>query len=183
MIEDMFTDWKKAWRQAVENFRRELSDEGASDTRTRAMHREVMSARGAREKLDGEIRRARREAADEREQEQVCRRREQMARGIGDAETVRLAVEFAVRHAERATVLERKVDVLVAEHGLLVRDLESMEKVLAEQPEAPRVSNPESMREILQERERENRDFGQLEREARERAAVQRLEELKRRMK
>jgi hypothetical protein len=58
-----------------------------------------------------------------------------------------------------------------------------MEKVLAEQPEAPRVSNPASVREILQEREREDRDFGQLEREARERAAEQRLEELKRRMK
>jgi len=183
----MFEDWKKAWRDAVENFRREVDgiDEGG-DSRTRAMQRELRSARVALEKLEGEIRRTRREAGDERENEAVCRRREEMARRIGDEETVRIAVEFCARHAERAGVLERKAEVLVEERGLLVRDLEIMEQTIAAQPDAPRVtaSGPQSPGEVLEDSgDREARDFGRLEKEERERAAEERLEELKRRMR
>lgn len=180
----MWEDWKQAWRDVVENFRRELAgDDGASDSRTRAMHRDVMAVRGALQKLDSEIRRTRREADGERENEQVCRRREQMALAVNDEETARIAVEFATRHAERASVLTRKVEVLEAERGLLARDIESMEKVLAEQPAAPRTIDDRPVRDILEEEEVEARDFGRLEREERERAAQERLEELKRKMR
>ncbi len=182
----MFEDWKKAWRDAVENFRREVDDMEEGDSRTRAMQRELRSARVAMEKLDGEIRRTRREAGEERENEAVCRRREEMARRIGDEETVRIAVEFCARHAERASVLERKGEVLAEERALLVRDLDIMEQMIAAQPDAPRVtaSSPQSPGEVLEEEgEREARDFGRLEKEARERAAAERLEELKRRMR
>jgi hypothetical protein len=183
----MFDDWKEAWRQAVENFRRELSgDEGTADSKTRAMQREFTSAQSALDKLDGEIRRTRREAGEERENEQICNRREEMARKIDDEETVRIAAEFAVRHAERASILERKAEVLLQERGLVERDLESMKKVLADRG----VSRPglnaepkEELRQIFEERARENRDFSNLEREARERAAEERLEELKKKMK
>lgn len=183
----MFEDLKRAWREAVENFRREVGEEEAGgDSRTRAMNRELVNARSVLEKLEGEIRRTRREATDERESEAVCRRREEMARRIGDEETVRIAVEFCTRHAERAQVLERKVEVLLEERKLLVRDLDEMEQTISARPDAPRVSaaGPESPREAFEhEREREDRDFGRLEREARERAAAERLEELKRRMR
>ncbi|MCI0434433.1 MAG: hypothetical protein L0271_12460, partial [Gemmatimonadetes bacterium] len=136
----MWEDWKKAWRDAVENFRRELAgDDVASDSRTRAMQRDVMAVRDALSRLDGEIRRTQRESETERENEQVCRRREEMARSVKDEETARIAAGFAVRHAERAAVLTRKVEVLEAERGLLARDLDSMEKVLAEQPGAARI--------------------------------------------
>ncbi len=181
----MFEDWKQAWREAVENFRRELSGDEASHDRTRSMHREVMNARGARDKLAGEIRRTRQEAQQEKSQEEVCKRREQMARSIGDEETVRLAVAFAARHAERAAILERKVEILEAEQGLLARDLEEMEKELAAQPDAPRVTTAATVQDVLGERERnrQDRDFGRLEREQRERDAEARLEELKRKMR
>jgi len=185
----MFEDLKRAWRDAVENFRREVAaDESAGEPRARAMNRELAAARSVLEKLEGEIRRARREATDERENEAVCRRREEMARRIGDEETVRIAVEFCARHAERAGVLERKVEVLLEEKTLLVRDLDAMEQTLEAEAGAPRVSaaSPESPRDVLEherERERADRDFGRLEREARERAAAERLEELKRRMR
>jgi hypothetical protein len=182
----MFEDWKQAWREAVDNFRRELSDDDTpSSERTRSMHRQVVNTRNARDKLDHEIRRTHKEAEEERNQESICRRREQMARSIKDDETVRLAVEFAVRHAERAVILERKVEVLEAERGLLVRDLEQMEKHLAEQPDAPRMSTAQTLQDVLadRERERQDRDFGKLEREQRERDADAKLEEIKRRMK
>jgi len=181
----MFDDWKKAWREAVDDFRRELGDSESGDTRTRAMQREFNAAQGALDKLDGEIRRTRREAGDERENERICRRREDMARRIDDDETVRIAVEFATRHAERAAILERKLEVLVEERALVERDLDGMKDVLAEQGVRPSVSSgrAETVREIIEERERENRDFTRLEREAREQAAAERLEELKRRMR
>lgn len=181
----MFEDWKQAWREAVENFKRELADDDESTDRTRSMYRQVVNARSARDKLDLEIRRARKEAEEERNQEAICKRREQMARQINDEETTRLAVEFAVRHAERAAILERKVEVLEAERGLLIRDLEQMESHLAEQPDAPRMSEAQTVQDVLadRERERQDRDFGKLERELRERDVEARLEEIKRRMK
>jgi hypothetical protein len=183
----MFDDWKKAWREAVDNFRRELGDSESGDVRTRAMQKEFSAAQGALDKLDSEIRRTRREASDERENESVCRRREEMARKIDDEETVRIAVEFAVRHAERAVILERKVEVLLEERALVDRDVEGMKQVLSEQGVRPSVSSGpspvETVREIVEERERETRDFSRLEQEAKERAAADRLEELKRRMR
>lgn len=186
----MFEDLKRAWREAVENFRQEVAGEESGepdDGRTRAMQRELLKARSVLEKLDGEVRRTRRGAEEEREHEAVCRRREEMARRIGDEETVRIAAEFCARHAERAGVLERKVQVLLDERALLVRDLDIMDQAIAAQPDAARVSpvaDATSPREVLErERDQETRDFGRLEREVRERAAADRLEELKRRMR
>ena len=180
----MLNDWKQAWREAVDNFRREVSgDEMLGDVRARAMNREFHAAQSALERLDLEIGRARTEAGEERENEQVCRRREEMARRINDEETVRIAVEFAVRHAERAGVLERKVTVLVEEHTLLARDLEGMKVTLTQTLEQVASAPVQDIREILEERAKQDRDFGRLEREAKEKAAAERLEELKRRMR
>lgn len=180
----MFEDWKKAWREAVENFRRELSDTEAAggdvSAHVRAMRRDMASVHGALTKLDAEIAHCRREAASERESEQTSRRREGLARNVGDGETVRIAIEYAARHAERAGILERKIEVLVAERALLARDLQGMEEILAQH--APAVSAAPDA-DQLEERQRTDQDFGKLEREARERAAAERLEELKRRMR
>jgi hypothetical protein len=183
----MFEDWKQAWRQAVENFRRELreSEEGdGAPPDVRAMRRDVVSARGALEKLDDEITRTRRDAVAEREQETICRRREGLARNIGDAETARLAAEFALRHVERAVLFERKVAVLEEERTLLRRDLGLMEEALSTRAPASAESVTGGARpDVLEDRERQDRDFAQFDREAREKAAQEKLEELKRRMR
>jgi hypothetical protein len=176
----MWEDWKQAWREAVENFRRELAEPDGLP-QVAAMRRELQAARNALDKLDREISSVRYDTTTEREQEAICRRREDAARRIGDVETVRIAVEFAVRHAERAAVLERKAEVLAAEKALLARDLAAMEKVIEAQPKESVNAGPP--REVLEERDHHERDFGKLEKEARERAAEQRLEELKRRMR
>jgi hypothetical protein len=181
----MFEDWKKAWREAVENFRRELQDSETSGgnvtAQVRAMRRDIASVRGALGKLDAEIGRTRNDATKERDAEQVARRREGLARNVGDEETVRIAGEYATRHARRAAIFERKVEVLAAERELLASDLDSMEQVLAAHPEAQSIA--EGAPDVLEERKRTDQDFGRLEREAREKAAAARLEELKRRMK
>jgi hypothetical protein len=181
----MFDDWKQAWRQAVENFHREAgTGEAGAPPRVRAMEREVTSAAGALANLDEEIRRTRRHLAKEREEEQVCRRREELARNVGDDETVRIAAEFAVRHAERAAVLERKIAVFEDERALLSRDVTVMREKLAEvSPSASTrgVSDGAAKRDASGDG-RGSGEFSRMEREARERAADQRLEELKRRM-
>jgi hypothetical protein len=178
----MFEDWKKAWREAVANFQQELhAEEDGTIPHQDTLRRELTSARGALTRLDSEIAAVRRSAAAERDSEQVCRRREAMAAAISDAETVRVAVEYAERHAERAQVLERKVDVLEAERALLQRDLQAMEQVVANTP-ADEIRRPErhTLLDDDEEAERQRREFQRLQRE---RTADERLEELKRKLR
>lgn len=192
----MFEDWKQAWRQAVENFQREVAESGPASAapRVRAMEREVASANGALLRLDEEIRRTRREAEAEAEAERVCRRRERLARDVADDETERVAADFAARHAQRAAVLNRKLEVLIDEHALLERDLDTMRAVIAQTPGVTAGdttgttaggTGAASSRDPspLDEREREDVAFSRLENDARDRAAAERLEELKRRMR
>ena len=177
----MFDDWKQAWRQAVENFQREVREaEPGAPLRVRAMERELASAGGALTKLEREIEQTRRDADKERREETVCRRREGLAREVGDQETVRLAIEFAARHAERAALLERKVTVLVEERALLARDVAEMRR-LVEQV-APGIA-PGDGAKPQESAALDDRDFSRLEHEVRQRAADERLEELKRRMR
>jgi phage shock protein A len=183
----MFEDWKRAWREAVENFQREMqAGEPQMPPRVRAMERELVSASGALTKLDREILQTQRELAAEQESEQVCRRREELARNAGDDETVRLAVDFAARHAERASVLTRKLAVLHDERALLDRDIGEMRRLVAD---AAAAAPPDSVGGATaasptfdEEAAARDRDFSRLERDAREKAAAERLEELKRRM-
>ena len=178
----MFEEWKQAWREAVENFRREAGATGAGAGGAEAV-RGVYAAKTALRQLEFEARRAERELAHEREEEATCRRRESMALRIADEETARIAAEHATRHAERAEILERKAEVLRAEVALRTRELDEMEAQVTAaggdatgEPPAPR-SMPDPGA-----RDREDIDFHRMEREARERKAEERLEELKKRM-
>jgi hypothetical protein len=176
----MFEDWKRAWRDAVSNFHREMAaeEEASAASHVRAMRRDVATVRGALQRLDAELRRAEREHASERDALDACRRREPLARNIGDGETADIAREFAGRHAERAQLLERKLAVLRDERTLLARDLERMEAAIPaverDTLDAGGGAGAESPSDA---------EFGRLQQEARERAAAERLEELKRRMR
>ena len=186
----MFADWKHAWREAVENFERELrsSDDGADHGS--AMRRELSAARGALARLDADIERAVAEATTERDAEQVCIRRQTLAQDINDDETVKIAGEYAVRHAERASIYERKADVLRDERALLMRDIESMEAEVAARAEDGTLSIEDELDDMLsrpgldpqEDRDALDRQARELARERRERAANEKLEELKRRM-
>lgn len=178
----MFEDWKQAWREAVANFQHELnSEEDGTVPHNSGLRRELHTARGALLRLETEITNARRAAAAERESEQVCRRRETMARQIDDQETVRIAADYAERHAERASVLERKVEVLEAERALMQRDIDAMELAVAAAEEA--APEPAKRSSLLQDDVELERQQWEIQRMQRERAADERLEELKRRMR
>jgi len=62
----------------------------------------------------------------ERLELETVRRRRTLADGIGDAETVRVAVHFEHQHDERVAVLARRVEVQEAELALAEREVAEM---------------------------------------------------------
>jgi hypothetical protein len=183
----MFEDWKKAWQQAIENFQRELEDDTTSPPQLASMKREVATARKALEQLQIELERCREQVAEEEQQEQVCRRRGEMAARIPDQETVRIATGWAERHQQRARVLRQKAEALSAELTMRQGDFAEMEQKVAEVaatlgPAAAGAEMPRS-RTVNADHDKEDVDFRQLDRAAREKAAEARLEELKKKMR
>jgi hypothetical protein len=193
----MFDSWMNGWREAVENFDRELhADEGGDHAR--GMRRQLNAARTAIARVEAEIQHAAAAAESERAAEQVCLRRQAMAQGIDDEETARIAGEYAVRHAERAALYDRKTDVLRDEHALMSRDLEIMESEFASHVTAAGAAaadeggNAEtagsgrrktSILEDDEDHEEQVRQDMELARLRRERLASEKLEELKRKMR
>lgn len=170
----MFSEFKRAWKQAVDNFWHELEgDAGDGD----AAYREVGRVRNQMEELDTAIGETRQRLSHETEQVRVCIRRERMAKDIGDAETARIAAEYRERHEERAAVLGRKLEALEAERRLCRRDLDEMEKALQD----GRVRSARAELDDLNRHPRED-EFRNLEDADRAQSAEERLEELKKRM-
>lgn len=169
----MFREFKRAWKQAVDNFWEELEAEGGQD----AAFREVARVRNQMDELDTAIAETRTRLTHENEQVDVCVRRERMARDIGDRETARVAAEYRDRHSERAAVLERKLEALEAERALCRRDIQEMEKAL----QAGRVQSARPELDDLNRHPAEN-EFRNLEDSDRARSAEERLDELKKRM-
>ena len=171
----MFREFKRAWKQAVDNFWQELEGDAADGTG--AAYREVARVRNQLDELERAITETRQRLAHETDQVDVCVRRQEMAEEIGDAETARVAAEYRERHSERASVLEQKLDALEAERRLCRRDLDEMEKAL----QAGRVR---SAREQLEDLDRHPSEdaFRDLEESEKTQSAEERLDELKRRM-
>lgn len=126
----MFEDLRDAFREALENFKTELNrDEDVPPTVDRlllAMQTELVQARQLLTALETQIAEAKGQAERDRAEEDTCRRRAEMANKVGDAETARIAVEYAVRYERRRIVLERKVTALDEERGIRVVELTEM---------------------------------------------------------
>ena len=125
----MFDDLVDAFRQAVRNFKDELGRDqvpGAVDRILLAMRSEVTEAQARLHELEEGVLRARSEAAKEAAEVETCRRRERMAREIGDAETERLAAEHAGRHERRRVVLEQKAHALEEEVQIRRSEVQEM---------------------------------------------------------
>jgi hypothetical protein len=90
------------------------------------MKSEAADAKARLHDLEDGIRRARAEAAREAAEVETCRRRERMASSIGDAETARIAREFALKHERRRDVLEQKAVALSRELELRRGEIEEM---------------------------------------------------------
>lgn len=125
----MFDNLRRAFREAVDNFQRELDRgdvPGAVDRLLRGMEREAVGAKAQLEALKGQLARARRRSGEEARNVEVCRRRETMARGIGDTDTADLAATYAEKHADRSRVLADKARAIEAEVRLHEADYADM---------------------------------------------------------
>lgn len=175
----MFDDWKKAWEEAVSNFRRELDeDDQPGDVpgqRAASMRRDLATAKRALERLRADLLASGQELATEEAQVAICARRAAMAEKIGDAETARIANEFMRKHTDRAAILQRKVEVLRDELAMRQDELAIMEQ----QAEAEFAE----IRQAQADRIKHDAEFRQLDQQRRERDADAMLEELKKRMK
>ena len=105
----MFDNLRDAFREAVENFKHELSrDDDVPPTVDRlllAMRNELAQARDLVSALERQIADAQAQVARDQSEEDTCRRRAEMATKVGDEETARIALEYATRYERRRLVM------------------------------------------------------------------------------
>ena len=125
----MFENLRRAFREAVDNFNREVDRDAvpeAVDKLLKGMQREAVDAKAALEGLKKQLAVARKRSSEEAHNVEVCRRREIMARDIGDSDTAGLAATYAERHEARRKVLSDKANAIEAEIRLLEAEYAEM---------------------------------------------------------
>jgi phage shock protein A len=129
----MFENLRDAFREAIENFKAELNKPfddvtvpGTVDRLLHGMQNEVVEAKATLRTLHAQLEQTRQQVLRESSEESTCRRREELARKVGDEETARLAAEYAAKHARRREVLERKAAALDEEHAMRAAEVAEM---------------------------------------------------------
>jgi phage shock protein A len=140
----MFENLRDAFREAIENFKAELNRQaddvtmpvpGTVDRLLLGMQNEIAEVKDTLRALHAQIEQTKRQILHESSEESTCRRREELARKVGDEETARLAAEYAARHARRRDVLERKATALEEEHAMRAAEVAEMNARLREAQE------------------------------------------------
>ncbi len=125
----MFDDLRAAFREALDNFNKELSRDQVPETVDKllaGMRHEIVDERAEVAGLESQLERTAAEIAKVREQRDTARRREEMARQIDDGETVRVAAEYATRQESHLRVLQKKEAALREELDFRRRSLDEM---------------------------------------------------------
>lgn len=137
----MFDNLRRAFKEAVDNFHQEMGRDrplakdrlaDAVDSLLRGMEREATDAKVALDTVEKELARARERASAEGREAETCRRREAMARKIGDHETADVAARFGEKHEERQRVLGEKAAALEAEARLAESEYRDMLRQIKE---------------------------------------------------
>jgi phage shock protein A len=125
----MFEDLRRAFREGIDNFNKELNREHVPETvdkLIKGMVDEITDAKSGLGELENQIKKALIESEKEKGEAQTARRREQMANEIGDAETATIAASFAEKHEQHQKVLEQKALALKAELEFREAGIEEM---------------------------------------------------------
>ena len=131
----MFEDLRNAFREAVANFKEELNRDDVSGNVDRilsGMVDEVTSAKARLASLEEDVDKTATLLEKHNTELETCRRREQMAREIGDEETATVAAEYGVKLEGRIAILTKKLAVLTEEASLLRAEVDSMMRQLKE---------------------------------------------------
>lgn len=125
MFDDLKRVFSRSWASFLDEVgRREPEDQVAE--LLSAMRREMVQARADLPLHDQAVQGAEAELERERRALADAERRGGLAERIGDAETVRVAAEFADRHRRRAAVLEEKARAARAERDLAQQEAAEM---------------------------------------------------------
>jgi hypothetical protein len=182
-----------------ESFRhtlRDLMDRATPPEERRAglarMKQTLVTARMGLDDLRGGVALTRQRLEAERRELETMRRRKGFAAGINDTETMTLAEKYEAHHAERADVLQRKLDAQEAELAMAEREVAEMTAELKHAmlgvPGAPSIDDAAAAEAdaVLDDSSGMARDLDAMARararSEREAAAEERLAELKRRM-
>ena len=125
----MFEDLRAAFREALDNFNKELSRDRIPENVDKllyGMKEEIADEKAAVSGLEAQLEKARSQIEQLRQNLVTARRREEMARKIEDDETVKLAEEFAVKYQSHVTVLEKKVAALEEERDFRQKTVDEM---------------------------------------------------------
>jgi hypothetical protein len=155
---------------------------GAPDRRAQAagLHDALVELKVAAGQNRDALATAERELTAERRHLEDAERRGRLAGDIGDAETGRIAGEFAAKHRERVELLERKVAVIRDELAYVEREYESLAAQLKSVRQGAGSVGPSP---VLDESERELEALRhKAEREAKDLAVQQQLELLKKKL-
>ncbi|MGE0158446.1 MAG: hypothetical protein AB7T31_03485 [Gemmatimonadales bacterium] len=135
MSPGMFDDLRDAFREALENFNKELKRDRVPETvdellagMTRELTDELAQIRG----LEADLERTVATATREKDAAAVNRRREQMAKGIGDDETAALAAQHAAKNEGHHVVLEKKAQAIREEIAFRRQSFDEMSLQLEE---------------------------------------------------
>lgn len=125
----MFEDLRAAFREALDNFNKELSRENVSDTADKllvGMKNEIVDEKAQVAGVEDQIAKTRAQIERLEKDTATARRREEMAREIEDDETVKLAAEFATKAEGHLGVLRKKEAALQEELTFRKGTLEEM---------------------------------------------------------
>jgi len=125
----MFDELRAAFREALDNFNKELSRDQVPETVDRllaGMRNEIADEKAQVAGLEAQLEKTQGELTRVREQAAIARRREQMARKIEDAETADTAAQYAARMEGHRDVLEKKAAALQEEIDFRGKTVEEM---------------------------------------------------------
>lgn len=125
----MFDNLRDAFKEAVDNFKEELNRDDVPEVVDGLLHQmkeEVTDAQAHAHTLEAQIKKALQLAEMEEKEIVTCRRREDMAKRIGDEETAKVAAEYAEKHVKRKAIQEQKALALRAELEMKRAEVEDM---------------------------------------------------------
>lgn len=125
----MFEDLRSAFKEALDNFNKELSRDQVSETADKlliGMKNEIADEKAQVAGLDDQLKKTL-EQIDRLEKDiETARRREEMARDIDDDETVRLATEWTTKARGQRAILIKKATALKEEFDFRSRTVDEM---------------------------------------------------------
>ncbi|MDH3205890.1 MAG: hypothetical protein OEO79_04720 [Gemmatimonadota bacterium] len=125
----MFDDLRDAFREALDNFNKELKRDRVPETVDRllgGMKDEIVDEKAQVAGLEAQLEQAMAQSKLEAERGLTCRRREEMARRIADEKTADVAAQHAVKHEGHHRVLEKKVEAIREELEFRRRTMDEM---------------------------------------------------------